>query len=441
MKKVIVTILAGFCTVATLFAQEEGLTWGMVKTSTEKIDEQIKDAEKAAKPATWMERGRIYTNLFEFDVKNLFYGMKESDITLVKASAGTGKRTEGEMSITSYDRVEIYTKLDKKTNVSTLEKWVYTDEVRKARPEPIYTAYEAYMKAKELDPEGKLNKKLKEKLNVLKDGNHLLSVGLFYYGSGDFASCLKYFEAIQSINDLPFINVTDTNGIINCGVMAMKAKNMDKAKKYFGIAADRKIGGAGLFMDICKIYKESGDTAGAIETLKKGIDKYPKEASPMITEMVNIYLATGKNKEAMEYLTKAIELQPSNATYHFALGALYDQMKQQDKAIESYQKAIAIDPLYVDAYLNAGASYYNAGIEHFKIASDPKSSNTVYESEKKIALDLYAKAVPFLEKVKEVSKNKKEKIDALFSLKQIYYKLGQKEKSDKAKAEYEAIAK
>jgi len=440
MKKVIVTILAGFCTVATLFAQEEGLTWGMVKNSTEKIDEQIKDAEKAAKPATWMERGRIYTNLYEFDVKNLFYGMKESDVTLVKASAGTAKRTEGETTITSFERVDIYTKLDKKTNVSTLEKWVYTDEVRKARPEPIYTAFEAYMKVKELDPEGKLNKKLKEKLNVIKDGNHLFSVGLFYYGAGDFASCLKYFEAIETINDLPFINVTDTNVLINCGVMAMKSKNMDKAKKYFGIAADRKIGGAGLFMDICKIYKESGDTAGAIETLKKGIEKYPKEASSMITEMVNIYLASGKNKEAMEYLTKAIELQPTNATYHFALGALYDQTKQQDKAIASYQKAIDIDPTYVDPYLNAGASYYNAGIEHFKIANDTKDDK-VYEAEKKLALDYYSKATPYLEKVKEVSKSKKEKIDALFSLKQIYYKLGQKDKSDKAKAEYDAISK
>jgi len=433
MKKVFITILAGFCSIATLFAQEEGLTWGMVKTSTEKSDEKIKDADKAAKSDTWMDRGRIYTNLFEYDVKNLFYGMKESDILLVKASAGLAKRTEGETTITSYDHVDIYVKK------GLLDKWVYTDDVRKARPEPIYTAYEAYMKANELEP-GKLNKKLKEKLSIIKDGNHLYSVGLFYYGSGDFANCLKYFEAVETINELPFINVVDTSVLINCGVMAMKAKNMDKAKKYFGIAADKKIGGAGLFMDICKIYKESGDTAGAIETLKKGIDKYPKESSPMIAEMVNIYLATGKNKEAMDYLTKAIELDPKNATYEFALGALYDQTKQQDKAIASYQKAIDLDPKYVDAYLNAGASYYNAGIEHFKTANETKDDK-VYEAEKKIALDFYAKAVPFLEKVKEVSTNKKEKIDALFSLKQIYYKLGQKDKSDKAKAEYEAITK
>jgi len=434
MKKVFLTILAGFCTVATLFAQEEGLTWGMVKNSTEKIDEQIKDADKAAKSSTWMERGRIYTNLFEFDVKNLFYGMKESDIILVKASAGKAKRTEGESTITSYERVDIYSKK------GTLEKWVYTDDVRKARPEPIYTVYESYIKAHELDPEGKLNKKLKEKLNIIKDANHLFSVGLFYYAENDFATCLKYFEAIQTINDLPFINVTDTNVLINCGVMAMKSKNTEKAKKYFGMAADRKIGGAGLFIDICKIYKESGDTTGAIETLKKGIDKYPKDASALIAEMVNIYLASGKNKEAMDYLTKAIELQPNNATYHFALGALYDQTKQQDKAIASYQKAIDLDPTYVDPYLNAGASYYNTGIEHFKTANDTKDDK-VYEAEKKLALDYYAKAIPYLEKVKEISKSKKEKVDALFSLKQIYYKLGQMDKKNKAQAEYDALTK
>jgi len=444
MKKVLITIFVSICSFTALMAQEDGLTWGMEKSSVEKIDAQLKDTAKASKSSNWMEKGRIYTNLFEFDVKNLYFGMKESDVALIKASGELKRRTEGDYTIISYDRVDIYLSYDKvDTNHShggKLEKWVYTDDVRSARPEPIYEVYLAYMKAHELDPDGKLNKKLKEKLEKVKDFNHLFSVALFYYGANDFATCLKYFEAVQTINDLPFVNVVDTSVLMNCGVIAMKAKNIEKAKKYFNMAADRKIGGAGLYMDICKIYKESGDTLGAIETLKQGINKYPKEADAMVAEMVNIYLASHKTKEAMEYLTKAIELQPTNATYHFALGTLYDQTKQQDKAIASYQKATELDPTYVDAYLNAGASYYNSGIEHFKIANDTKDDK-VYESEKKIALDYYSKAIPYLEKVKDISTNKKEKIDALFSLKQIYYKLGQMDKKNKAQAEYDALTK
>lgn len=434
MKKVLITILAGFCTITSLFAQEEGLTWGMVKASTEKNDEQIKDAEKASKSATWVERGRIYTNLFEFDVKNLYFGMKESDVTLVKASAGIGKRTEGNFNIISFERVDIYLKDSK------LEKWVYTDDVRKVRPEPIYVAYESYMKALELEPSGKLNKKLKEKLEKIKDGNHLLSLGLFAYSAGDFATCLKYFEAIETINELPFINVVDTNMLINCCVISLKAKNPEKAKLYINKAADKKIGGPGLFKDVANVYLESGDTTSAINAIKQGIDKYQSDATGLIAEMINIYLKAGKNKEAMDYLSKAISLQPNNPTFYFALGSLYDQTKQQDKAIESYKKAIELDPKFVDAYLNAGASYYNAGIEHFNTANN-STDNKVYEAEKKIALDLYAKAVPFLEKVKEVATNKQDKIDALFSLKNIYYKLNQKDNKDKAQKEYDELTK
>ena len=431
MRKVIISLLLAASTLS-LVAQEEGLTWGMQTSSTTKSDEQIKDAEKAAKPATWVERARIYTNLYEFDVKSLGYGMKESDINLVKGAIPT-KRTEDKLEILSFERVDIYMKDAK------LVRWVYTDDIRKSRPEPLYTAYEAYMKALSLDVEGKLGKKLKDKLEKLTDYYHLYSIALFYNDLNDYKTSLKYFEAIQAINDLPAINKLDSNILINCGVIAMKAKEMETAKKYFNKAAQLKVGGVDLYIDIYRIYMDAGDTTGAISTLKEGIEKYPKSAN-MLVEMVNLYLKTGKNKEAVDYLTKAIELEPQNPVYYFALGTLYDQLKDQEKAIATYQKAVDIDPNYVDAYLNMGASYYNTGIEHFKIASDTKD-NAVYEKEIGIAKGLYEKAIPYLIKVKEKSTEKKYKLDALFSLKQIYYKLGQKENSDKAKAEYDALSK
>jgi tetratricopeptide (TPR) repeat protein len=236
------------------------------------------------------------------------------------------------------------------------------------------------------------------------------------------------------------INKVDSNILINCGVIAMKAKEMDAAKKYFKKAADLKVGGVALYIDIYRIYIEAGDTTGAINTLKEGIDKYPTKAGMVIAEMVNLYLKTGKDKEAIDYLNKAIALEPNNPVYYFAMGTLYGNLKQIDKSMESYEKAVKIDPNYVDAYLNMGASYYNAGIEHFKLANDAKD-NAVYEKEIAIGKSLYEKAVPYLVKVKEISTDKKYKLDALFSLKQIYYKLGQKENKDKAQAEYDALSK
>lgn len=433
MRKVLLSFAMTISAFSMLIAQEEGLTWGMQTASTKKTDEQITVAEKASKSATWIERARVYTNLFEFDVKGLGYGMKESDINLIKGSI-PNKRTEGKYEVLSFERVDIYLKDGK------LESWTYTDNERKSRPEPIFVAYEAYMKALTLEPAGKLDKKLKDKLEKIQDYYHMFSVALAYNDKGDYVSSLKYFEAIQAINELPFINKVDSNIIINCGVIAMKAKNMEAAKKYFKKAADLKVGGVALYVDIYKIYMEAGDTTGAINTLKDGIEKYPKQAGMIIAEMVNLYIKTGKDKDAIDYLNKAIELEPSNPVYYFAMGTLYDKLTQQDKAIESYEKAVKIDPNYVDAYLNMGASFYNSGIEHFKIANDAKD-NATYEKEIAIAKGLYEKAIPYLVKVKELSNDKKYKIDALYSLKQIYYKLGQTDNKNKAQAEYDALLK
>lgn len=65
----------------------------------------------------------------------------------------------------------------------------------------------------------------------------------------------------------------------------------------------------------------------------------------------------GKNKEAIELISKAIKLNP-NAIYYSNLGIVYDSLKENESSAECFNKALKLDPNHKDAY----KSHYNLGV-------------------------------------------------------------------------------
>jgi len=55
--------------------------------------------------------------------------------------------------------------------------------------------------------------------------------------------------------------------------------------------------------------------------------------------------------------SKAIEIDPKNATAYYNRGVAYDTLGQWDKAIADYSRAIEIDPKYAKAYSNRNNAY------------------------------------------------------------------------------------
>jgi predicted O-linked N-acetylglucosamine transferase (SPINDLY family) len=62
----------------------------------------------------------------------------------------------------------------------------------------------------------------------------------------------------------------------------------------------------------------------------------------------------GQNKDAIESCNKAIAINANYAVAYFNRGNAENNLKQQQAAIESYSKAIEISPSYGDAYYNRG---------------------------------------------------------------------------------------
>jgi len=58
------------------------------------------------------------------------------------------------------------------------------------------------------------------------------------------------------------------------------------------------------------------------------------------------YIGTGREKEALEYVQKAIEGDPENINYMDSLAEIYAKMNEYDKALTCYQKVASIDETF-----------------------------------------------------------------------------------------------
>lgn len=90
----------------------------------------------------------------------------------------------------------------------------------------------------------------------------------------------------------------------------------------------------------------------AIPLLKNALQQYPDDPD------LYMYLAT--SYEQMENYEAALQtcrdalskVQGKKASFHYNMGNIYQKMKEYEKAVESYDRTIALDPNFESAYLN-----------------------------------------------------------------------------------------
>ena len=109
---------------------------------------------------------------------------------------------------------------------------------------------------------------------------------------------------------------------------------------------------------------------GKFETYKNSKDEEPlstllldetKRQSEAVKWFIKAYgeSQNGNHEKAIEYYTKAIELNPDYADALNNRGACYDGLKEYEKALVDYNKAIELKPDYAVAYNNRGLCYKN----------------------------------------------------------------------------------
>ena len=148
--------------------------------------------------------------------------------------------------------------------------------------------------------------------------------------------------------------------------------------------------------------------------------------------LINNYIYSNRNEEAIQYLNTAIANESNNAQLYDVLGRVYESgLKDYEKAEQSFAKALGIDPNYADALSNLGLIYYNQGVNKLSEANLINDTKR-YQEESEKAKELFRKAMPYFQKVREVNPEER---DAMIALRSIYYNLNMNEEFNAIEAE------
>lgn len=301
-------------------------------------------------------------------------------------------------------------------------------------------AFDAYMKALELDQKGKMMKPVKAQMtNMIPD---YTNEAVNLYNKGDFSGALKAFERVLEIEGMDMFKdnpVIDTAVIFNAGMTAQKANELDKAAKYYKQSIEYNYGGAKSYANLSKVLTDSDKKEEGVKYLHKGFELFPND-SWMLVELINHYMLGGEPQKAADYLDKAIALDPTNGSFYRAKGTLYEKTEEFAKAEEMYVKALDLDPKDFTSQYNLGLLKLNAAITNHKAANEIMDAKK-YNAAIKTVYTEYEEVIPYFVKVLELQPGEK---NSLITLKELYFKLRNEkpeylEKYNEVKAQLEGL--
>lgn len=230
----------------------------------------------------------------------------------------------------------------------------------------------------------------------------------------------------------------DTTMMYNTALASDLAEDYDAAKQIYDglIMLKYNVDGNGpsLYRSMANIYKKEGNNEKANEYIKKGREAYPNDYNLIVSELDG-YLAEGKHQEALNNLNLAIQNNDKNEVLYFARGTVYENLKEEDKAVADYKKAIELKADYFDAVFNLGAFYFNKGADKINEANGlPFNETKKFDALKTEAKTAFEAAIPHIEKANQL---KPEDVDTANMLIKVYTQTEQYDKAKEIKAKYQ----
>ncbi len=109
---------------------------------------------------------------------------------------------------------------------------------------------------------------------------------------------------------------------------------------------------ASALQNRASVLINSGNYAGAIEDLTTLIRIEPGKSSFLFFRGA-AYSSAGLHEYAVEDFNNYIQIVPDDPASHYALGRTYYNLSENQSALAEFRRAIEIDSLYIDAYLEA----------------------------------------------------------------------------------------
>lgn len=286
------------------------------------------------------------------------------------------------------DKAMTNPKFNSKAEAYLLKTTIYAtlgaDETKKNTEEARQLTMEAeaaFKKYKEMDP----------KLDLIddpiyRDGPSLLYNNLFNMGQADYKASkwntsFEYFKKVVELSDAliakKFFDIAyDTAGLIYAGLSAQNSKNVDEAAKYYKLVVDNKLADPPFedpyrFLVIYYFTKKDYPTFEKYKAL--GRQTFPNSEYFLYDKIDFAIGLVDDYNEKIKSLEEVLASDPENYRANELLGelifsALYpsrasdtvkiDAVVMEPKMIAAFNKAAALRPDSIDAFLLLGDHYY-----------------------------------------------------------------------------------
>lgn len=302
-----------------------------------------------------------------------------------------------------------------------------------------------FEKALELDQvpneKGKVKPRFTKDIKGVLGANHVYYIngGAYYFDQKDYKKAYDFFEQYLTISDMP---------LFKGEAVAQRDSNFMTVQFYAAVAAtqlgDSKTAIAALdraksmdyrandvYQYLCYEYEQAKDSVNLEKTLIEGMSKFPEESYYLLS-LINNYIYSNRNEQAIEYLNAAIAKDANNAQLYDVMGRVYETgLKDFAKAEEQFKKALSINPDYLESLSNLGRVYYNQGVNkqgEANMINDAKQ----YQEELGKAKEFFKQALPYFEKAHQLKPEEREYMTALRG---IYYNLNMGKEFDAIEAE------
>ncbi|MCS7165196.1 MAG: tetratricopeptide repeat protein [Candidatus Calescibacterium sp.] len=179
---------------------------------------------------------------------------------------------------------------------------------------------------------------------------NLSVMGKILLYTDNFESAINYFRKIIELKP------DNWEAYMYLGISYEGIQNYEQAIFYLkrAIAINQYLAEAYWIMG--RIYVKLGNYGLAMKNYEKAVELVPNNTR-YLNSLAKLYFILDKNIQAIKTLQLAIDINPNSKWSYYYLGQCMEKELEFDIAIEQYEKAINIDPLFIEAKLALARLY------------------------------------------------------------------------------------
>lgn len=285
--------------------------------------------------------------------------------------------------------------------------------------------------------------KMKSVYDIIGEQDDLYFAGMFKINAKKYDDALKYFETLLQkgyTGQVTEYVATDkeTNEVI--GFEDEKTRDLSmKTGQYINPETRQTPSKKGeLLRYITLIYREKGDNEKVKQVLKTARQENPDDKDLILLDAEYSY-ESGDLANYNKLIQEMIAADPENPELFFNLGARSQEIGENEKAIEYYEKSIKLDPKFEAPLINLAILKLAKEaplIEEMNNLGMSAADNKRYDELKAEREDIYRDALPLLEKASNLNPKN---VEVLRTMSNIYGQLGNEAKQKEINAKLSAL--